>query len=142
MTRSTVVPANSAAWQGTAVPSIAEGRTVGVVPGAGLYFIGLGLIWSNQPLGNWFSAARRGAHASQHQALTIRRILEIQRLKPERKIRVIEPNFPFCFCILTFAHFRHFHFRCWWYMWPLISLIGTLHFRHVTWIPASHRRPV
>src|ERR1039457_2231280 len=26
-------------------------------------------------------------------------------------------------------------------MWPLISFIGTLHFRHVICTPASHRRP-
>ena len=23
-------------------------------------------------------------------------------------------NLSFCFCILTVAHFGHFHFRCWW----------------------------
>lgn len=83
-------PDDPAGWHGTAVASIAIGQTVGVAPEAELYFIGLGLNWARQPLGNWFVAARRAVHAGQHQAIAIRRILEInRRLEPDRKIRVI-----------------------------------------------------
>jgi len=83
-------PADPAGWHATAVASIAVGQTVGVAPEADLYFVGLGLIWARQPLGNWFAALVRGAHAGQHQALAIRRILEInRRLDPDRKIRAI-----------------------------------------------------
>ena len=83
-------PGDPAGYHGTAVASIAVGRTVGVAPDADLYFIGLGVIWANQPFGSWFAAPSRAAHAGQHQALAIRRILEInQRLEPDRKIRVI-----------------------------------------------------
>ena len=79
-----------AVWHGTAVASIAVGRTVGVAPEAELYFIGLGVIWANQPIRSWFAAPARAIHAGQHQALAIRRILEInRRLEPDRKIRVI-----------------------------------------------------
>jgi len=83
-------PGDPAAFHGTAVASIAVGRTVGVAPEADLYFIGLGVIWANQPVGSWFAAPARAIHAGQHQALAIRRILEInRRLEPDRKIRVI-----------------------------------------------------
>ncbi len=83
-------PGDPAAYHGTAVASIAAGRTVGVAPEADLYFIGVGVIWSNQPIGSWFAAPARAIHAGQHQALAIRRILEInRRLEPDRKIRVI-----------------------------------------------------
>jgi len=79
-----------AVWHGTAVASIAVGRTVGVAPEAELYFIGLGVIWANQPIGSWFAAPARAIHAGQHQAMAIRRILEMnRRLEPGRKIRVI-----------------------------------------------------
>jgi subtilisin family serine protease len=83
-------PGDPAVWHGTAVASIAVGRTVGVAPDADLYFIGLGAIWANQPIGSWLAAPARGIHAGQHQALAIRRILEMnRRLEPDRKIRVI-----------------------------------------------------
>lgn len=83
-------PSDPAVWHGTGVASLAVGRTVGVAPAADLYFVGLGVIWSNQPIGGWFAAPARAIHAGQHQALAIRRILEInRRLEPGRKIRVI-----------------------------------------------------
>jgi subtilisin family serine protease len=79
-----------AGWHGTAVASIAVGRSVGVAPEADLYFVGLGVIWANQPVGSWFAAPGRAVHTGQHQALAIRRILEInRRLETDRKIRVI-----------------------------------------------------
>jgi subtilisin family serine protease len=79
-----------AVWHSAAVASIAAGRTVGVAPDADLYFVGLGMIWSNMPIGSWLAAPSRAIHAGQHQALAIRRILEMnRRLEPDRKIRVI-----------------------------------------------------
>jgi subtilisin family serine protease len=72
-------PGDPAVWHGTAVASIAVGRTVGVAPEADLYFIGLGAIWANQPIGSWLAAPARGIHTGQHQALAIRRILEMNR---------------------------------------------------------------
>jgi len=79
-----------AVWHGTAVASIAAGRTVGVAPEADLYYIGLGVIWKNMPIGSWFAAPARAIHAGQHQAIAIRRILEInRRLEADRRIRAI-----------------------------------------------------
>ncbi len=79
-----------AGWHSTAVASIAAGRTVGVAPEADLYFIGLGMNWSREPLGNLFIAARRAAHTGLPLQLAIRRIIEMnRRLEPDRKIRVI-----------------------------------------------------
>lgn len=83
-------PGDPAGWHGTATASIAAGRTVGVAPEADLYFVGLGLIWARQPLGNWFIAAWRATHLGLPQAVAIRRILEMnRRLEPDRKIRAI-----------------------------------------------------
>jgi subtilisin family serine protease len=83
-------PGEPAQWHGTAVASIAAGRTVGVASEADLYFVGLGSIWKNEPLGNLFWAFRRGAHTWQPLPLAIRRILEMnRRLAPDRRIRVI-----------------------------------------------------
>jgi hypothetical protein len=83
-------PNDPAVWHGTATASIAVGRTVGVAPEADLYFVGLGVIWANQPIGSWFAAPARAIHSGQHQAIAIRRILDInRRLEPDRKIRVI-----------------------------------------------------
>jgi subtilisin family serine protease len=79
-----------AVWHGAAVASIAAGRTAGVAPEADLYFVGLGSIWSNMPLGDWLALPSRASHMGQHQALAIRRVLEMnRRLEPDRKIRVI-----------------------------------------------------
>ena len=83
-------PEDTARWHGTAVASIAAGQTVGVAPEADLYFVGLGMIWSREPWGDWFVAARRSVHTGMPLALSIRRILEMnRRLEADRKIRVI-----------------------------------------------------
>jgi subtilisin family serine protease len=83
-------PNDPAGWHGTAAASIAVGKTVGVAPEADLYFVGLGVNWARQPLGNLFVAGLRAVHSGQHQAIAIRRILELnRRLEPNRKIRVI-----------------------------------------------------
>lgn len=48
------------------------------------------MIWSREPLGNWFVAARRAVHFGQTLPLAIHRILELNRRLPaDRKIRVI-----------------------------------------------------
>jgi hypothetical protein len=52
-----------AVWHGTAAASLAAGRTVGVASEADVYYIGLGLIWSNQPIGSWFAAPARAVHS-------------------------------------------------------------------------------
>jgi subtilisin family serine protease len=83
-------PAEPAGWHSTAVASIAAGATVGVAPEADIYFVGVGMIWNREPLGNWFVAARRALHTGQTLPLAIHRILELNRQLPEgRKIRVI-----------------------------------------------------
>jgi hypothetical protein len=81
---------DTAEWHGTATASIAAGKTVGVAPEADLYFVGLGMIWSGEPIGNWFAAAPRAVHTGQAVGLAIRRVLEMnRRLGPDRKIRAI-----------------------------------------------------
>ncbi len=83
-------PDDPAGWHSTAVASIAAGRTLGVAPEADLYFVGLGMNWSGEPLGNWFVAARRAVHYGQALPLAIHRILELNRRLPAgRKIRAI-----------------------------------------------------
>lgn len=83
-------PDEPAGWHSTAVASIAAGETVGVAPEADLYFIGVGMIWDKEPLGNWFTAFRRAVHYGQTLPLAIRRILELNRHLPtDRKIRVL-----------------------------------------------------
>jgi subtilisin family serine protease len=84
------VPGEPAGWHSTAVASITAGRTVGVAPEADLYFVGLGMNWAREPLGNLFVAVRRAAHTGMPLPLAIRRILEMnRRLEPGRKIRAI-----------------------------------------------------
>jgi hypothetical protein len=79
-----------AGWHSTAVASIAAGRTVGVAPMADLYFVGLGMIWAKEPIGNWLVAARHAIHYGQALPLAIRRILELNRSLPaERRIRAL-----------------------------------------------------
>jgi len=81
---------DTAQWHGTATASIAAGETIGVAPEADLYFVGLGMIWADAPIGNWFAAAPRAVHTGQTVALAIRRVLEInRRLEADRKIRAI-----------------------------------------------------
>ena len=83
-------PDEPAGWHSTAVASIAAGRTVGVAPEADLYFVGVGMIWNGEPLGNWFAAARHAVHFGQALPLAISRIMELdRRLPPERRIRAI-----------------------------------------------------
>jgi hypothetical protein len=85
-----VAPGDPARWHATAVASIAAGKTVGVAPEADLYFVGLGMIWSREPIGNLFVAFRRATHTGMPLALAIRRILEMsRRLPPGRRIRVM-----------------------------------------------------
>jgi hypothetical protein len=63
---------------GAAVASLAVGKTIGVAPGADLYYIGRGE--------NWKSVARQFQDCAQG----VRRLIEIgKRLPKERKIRVI-----------------------------------------------------
>jgi len=79
-----------AGWHSTAVASIAAGRTVGVAPAADLYFVGVGMVWAREPIGNWWVAARRAIHSGQTLPMAIRRILEINRRLPaDRKIRAL-----------------------------------------------------
>jgi hypothetical protein len=83
-------PDEPAGWHSTAVASIAAGKTLGVAPEADLYFIGVGMIWDKEPLGNWLTAFRRAVHFGQTLPLAIRRILELNRRLPaHRKIRVL-----------------------------------------------------
>jgi hypothetical protein len=42
------------------------------------------------------------------------RLFSVAARRNERVRVDHEPNLLFCFCILTLAHFGHFHFRCWW----------------------------
>jgi hypothetical protein len=85
-----VAPGDLARWHATAVASIAAGKTVGVASEADLYFVGLGMIWSREPLGNLFVALRRAAHTGMPMPLAIRRILAMNQRPPrDRKIRVI-----------------------------------------------------
>jgi subtilisin family serine protease len=79
-----------AGWHGTAVASIAAGRTTGVAPEADLYYVGLGVIWSGERSGGWFAAPLRLLHTGQALPLAIRRILDVNRqLEPARKIRAL-----------------------------------------------------
>ena len=79
-----------AGWHSTAVASIAVGRSVGVAPMADLYFVGVGMIWDKEPLGNWWVAARRAVHSGQTLPLAIRRILDLNRRLPaDRRIRAL-----------------------------------------------------
>lgn len=79
-----------AGWHSTAVASIAAGRTVGVAPLADLYFVGLGMNWAREPIGNWWVAARRAIHYGQALPLAIRRVLKLnERLPADRRIRVL-----------------------------------------------------
>jgi subtilisin family serine protease len=85
-----VAPGDLARWHATAVASIAAGKTAGVAPEADLYFVGLGMIWSREPLGNLSVALRRAAHTGMPIPLAIRRILEMNRRLPrDRKIRAV-----------------------------------------------------
>jgi subtilisin family serine protease len=87
-------PWDTAKLHGTAVASIAAGRTVGVAPEADLYFTGLGINYG--PIGDLFVTAARYAHTGMPHALAIRRILEMNRhLEPGRKIRVISMSMGF-----------------------------------------------
>lgn len=79
-----------AGWHSTAVASIAAGRSVGVAPQADLYFVGVGMIWAREPVGNWWIAARRALHSGQTLPLAIRRIVELNRRLPaDRRIRAL-----------------------------------------------------
>lgn len=83
-------PHEPAGWHSTAVASIAAGKTVGVAPEADLYFVGVGMVWSREPPGNWFKALRRSVHTGQTLPMAIRRVLEMNRRLPDdRKIRVL-----------------------------------------------------
>jgi subtilisin family serine protease len=79
-----------AGWHSTAVASIAVGRRFGAAPMADLYFVGVGMNWAREPIGNWWVAARRAIHAGQTLPLAIRRILDLNRRLPvDRRIRAI-----------------------------------------------------
>ncbi|MBE3064312.1 MAG: hypothetical protein IMZ69_04765 [Spirochaetes bacterium] len=79
-----------AGWHSTAVASIAVGRSVGAAPMADLYFVGVGMIWAREPIGNWWVAARRAVHFGQTRPLAIRRVLELNRRLPvNRRIRAL-----------------------------------------------------
>jgi hypothetical protein len=79
-----------AGWHSTAVASIAVGRSTGVAPDADLYFVGVGMNWAHEPIGDWFVAARRALHYGQTLPLAIRWILELNRRLPvDRKIRAL-----------------------------------------------------
>lgn len=83
-------PDEPAEWHSTAVASIAVGRRVGAAPMADLYFVGVGMNWAREPIGNWWVAARRGVHAGQTLPLAIGRILELNRRLPVgRRIRAL-----------------------------------------------------
>jgi hypothetical protein len=79
-------PGDLARYHRTAVASIAVGGSVGVASEADLYFVGVGLIWRGEPLGDLF----RAAHTGMPVAMAVRRILAVNaRLAPDRRIRVI-----------------------------------------------------
>jgi Subtilase family len=76
---------NDAHMHGPAVASIAAGKTVGVAPGADLYYIGR---WAADVLGTVFK--RKQILNFTHGARAINRILQInEQLPDDRKIRVI-----------------------------------------------------
>ncbi len=76
---------NDAHMHGPAVASIAAGKTVGVAPGADLYYIGR---WAADVLGTVFK--RKQTLNFTHGARAIHRILQInEQLPDDRKIRVI-----------------------------------------------------
>jgi hypothetical protein len=83
-------PGEPAGWHSTAVASIAVGRSVGVAPMADLYFVGVGMNWAREPIGDWRVAARRAVHVGQTLPLAIRRILDLNRRLPaDRRIRAL-----------------------------------------------------
>jgi hypothetical protein len=78
-----IVPDTSATMHGTAVTSIAVGRTVGVAPDADLYYIG-------STTGDWDPETNEFTWNFKYYAQAIHRILEINKSLPdEHKIRVI-----------------------------------------------------
>jgi subtilisin family serine protease len=78
-----ILPDSEAAMHGAAVASIAVGKTVGVAPGADLYYIGA---WT----GDWEPSTNNFTWNFKYYAQAVRRILEINQDLPEdRKIRVI-----------------------------------------------------
>ena len=79
-----------AGWHSTAVASIAVGSRAGAAPQADLYFVGVGLNWDREPVGNWWVAARRAIHSGNTLPLAIRRVLELNRRLPhDRRIRAL-----------------------------------------------------
>ncbi len=83
-------PTEPAGWHATAVASLAAGSNVGIAPEADLYFVGVGMMWSREPMGNWFTALRHMIHYGQTLPMAIRRILECNRRLPaDRKIRAL-----------------------------------------------------
>jgi hypothetical protein len=83
-------PDEPAGWHSTAVASIAVGRSVGAAPMADLYFVGVGTIWSGEPIGSWWVAARHAVHMGQPLPLAVRRILALNaRLPADRRIRAL-----------------------------------------------------
>jgi hypothetical protein len=78
-----IEPGSEAAMHGAAVTSIAVGKTIGVAPGADLYYIGA---WT----GDWEPDTNDFTWNFKYYAQAVRRILKINRGLPEdRKIRVI-----------------------------------------------------
>ena len=57
---------------------------------ADLYFVGVGMNWAREPIGDWWVAARRAVHVGQTLPLAIRRILDLNRRLPaDRRIRAL-----------------------------------------------------
>ncbi len=80
-----VLPWQAAHMHGPAVASIAVGKTVGVAPGADLYYIGR---WAMDILGSIIKG--ESAMDFTHDAKVIHRILQVnEQLPADRKIRVI-----------------------------------------------------
>jgi hypothetical protein len=78
-----VEPGTESQMHGPAVASIAVGKTVGVAPGADLYYIGS---WT----GDWGKGPNGFTYNFVYYAQAIRRVLQInQQLPEDRKIRVI-----------------------------------------------------
>ena len=78
-----VMPDEQASMHGAAVTSIAVGQTIGVAPGAYLYYIGS---WT----GDWDPETNEFTWNFTYYAQSVRRILEINKeLAEDRKIRVI-----------------------------------------------------
>jgi hypothetical protein len=81
---------DAAKFHGTAVASIAAGRRVGVAPEADVYFVGLGMIWSGEPIGSPLVAFRRAVHTGESLPVAIDRILAVNRTLPQaRRIRAL-----------------------------------------------------